>query len=133
MLCADDLYTGGLRVRDHDAPDLYAGGAAMSFSRALHRKDQTPVVRFEDVAIRYGSGPDVLSGISFHLRPGSFHFVAGPSGSGKSSLLRTMFLANNPAEGRMTLFGRDSTSLTRDERALFRRQRLASSIGSALE
>ena len=80
------------------------------------------MVRFEDVAIRYGNGPDILSGMSFHLRPGSFHFVVGPSGSGKSSLLRTMFLANNPADGRMTLFGRDSTSLTRDERALFRRQ-----------
>ena len=80
------------------------------------------MVRFEDVAIRYGSGPDILRGVSFHLRPGSFHFVAGPSGAGKSSLLRTMFLASLPASGRMTLFGRDVDSLSRDERAVLRRR-----------
>lgn len=119
----------GKMAAQGSAGDLYVRGAAMSFSAAIRGsparfigRTERPVVRFEDVAIRYGSGPDVLSGISFHLRPGSFHFVAGPSGSGKSSLLRTMFLANDPADGRMLLFGRDSTSLSRDERALFRRQ-----------
>jgi cell division transport system ATP-binding protein len=80
------------------------------------------VVRFEDVATNYGTGPDILHAVSLHLSPGSFHFVSGPSGSGKSSLLRLMYLANRPSKGRMTLFGRDVESLTRDERAMLRRR-----------
>ena len=80
------------------------------------------MVRFEDVATNYGTGPDILHAVSLHLSPGSFHFVAGPSGSGKSSLLRLMYLANRPSTGRMTLFGRDVESLTRDERAMLRRR-----------
>jgi cell division transport system ATP-binding protein len=80
------------------------------------------VVRFEDVATSYGTGPNILHDVSFHLSPGSFHFVAGASGAGKSSLLRLMYLANRPTSGRMTLFGRDVESLTRDERAMLRRR-----------
>ena len=45
------------------------------------------VVRFDDVSMRYGRGPEVLSDLTFALAPGSFHFVTGPSGAGKSSLL----------------------------------------------
>ena len=80
------------------------------------------MVRFEDVATSYGAGPDILYEVSFHLSPGSFHFVSGASGAGKSSLLRLMYLANRPTSGRMTLFGRDVESLTRDERAMLRRR-----------
>ena len=45
------------------------------------------VVRFDDVSMRYGRGPEVLSDLNFVLAPGSFHFVTGPSGAGKSTLL----------------------------------------------
>ena len=41
------------------------------------------VVRFDDVSMRYGRGPDVLSDLTFSLAPGSFHFVTGPSGAKK--------------------------------------------------
>ena len=80
------------------------------------------MVRFEEVALRYGVGPDVLNGVSFHLEPGSFHFVTGPSGAGKSSLLRLMYLAHRPSEGRISLFGRGVESLSRRESALLRRR-----------
>ena len=55
------------------------------------------LVRFEDVVLRYGAGPEVLRNVSFHLEPGSFHFLAGPSGAGKSSLLKLMYLACRPS------------------------------------
>ncbi len=80
------------------------------------------LVRFEDVAFKYQTGPDVLHGVSFHLAPGSFHFVTGPSGAGKSSLLRLMYLALRPTDGQVRLFGRSVDGLTRDERALMRRR-----------
>ena len=80
------------------------------------------MVRFEDVAIRYESGPTILHDVSFELDPGSFHFIFGPSGAGKSSLLRLMYLARQPTSGRISLFGRDVGGLSRSERALLRRQ-----------
>ena len=80
------------------------------------------MVRFEDVALRYGGGAEVLRGVRFHLEPGSFHFVVGPSGAGKSSLLRLMYLAQRPTEGRISLFGRSIDELSRRESALLRRR-----------
>src|ERR1700760_1921735 len=65
------------------------------------------VVRFEDVSMRYGRGPDVLSDLNFSLAPGSFHFVTGPSGAGKSSLLKLIYLAAAPSKGLIHLFGHD--------------------------
>ncbi len=80
------------------------------------------MVRFEQVSLRYDDGPFVLRNLSFSLDPGSFHYVTGPSGAGKTSLLRLMILAQKPSEGRITIFGRDGTTLNRDERAETRRR-----------
>ena len=80
------------------------------------------MIRFEDVALRYGAGPEILRQVSFHLEPGSFHFLAGSSGAGKSSLLKLMYLAQRPTSGQAHLFGRDVKTLTRGETALMRRR-----------
>ena len=64
-------------------------------------------MRFDDVSMRYGRGPEVLSDLTFSLAPGSFHFVTGPSGAGKSSLLKLIYLAQRPTKGLVHLFGRD--------------------------
>ncbi len=80
------------------------------------------MIRFEDVALRYGAGPEILHQVSFHLEPGSFHFLAGSSGAGKSSLLKLMYLAQRPTSGQARLFGRDMMTLTRRETALMRRR-----------
>lgn len=80
------------------------------------------MIRFEDVALRYGAGPEILRQVSFHLEPGSFHFLAGSSGAGKSSLLKLMYLAQRPTSGRAHLFGHDVQTLTRRETALMRRR-----------
>jgi cell division transport system ATP-binding protein len=69
--------------------------------------DPDEVVRFDDVSMRYGRGPDVLRDLSFSLAPGDFHFVTGPSGAGKSSLLKLIYLAAHPSSGTIRLFGQD--------------------------
>jgi len=81
-----------------------------------------PVVRFDKVGMRYGPGPEVLRDVSFHLPPGSFHFLTGPSGSGKSSLLSLLYLAQRPSRGLVTIFGEDVAALSRDRLAGLRRQ-----------
>jgi cell division transport system ATP-binding protein len=83
---------------------------------------QEPVVQLENVGMRYGTGPEVLRDIAFTLEPGTFHFLTGSSGAGKSSLLRLLFLAHRPSRGLIRLFGRDiATTARRDLPALRRR------------
>jgi cell division transport system ATP-binding protein len=48
------------------------------------------MIRLEHVHLRYGSGPEILKDLTLVLPPGSFTFLTGASGAGKSSLLRQM-------------------------------------------
>ena len=84
--------------------------------------DGQPVVRFENVGMRYGIGPEILSDLSFSLAPGSFHFLTGPSGAGKSTLLKLIYLALRPSRGLITLFGRDLATLPRADLPDLRRR-----------
>ena len=80
------------------------------------------IIQFEGVGLRYGNGPEVLSDITFVLSRGSFHFLTGPSGAGKTSLLRLMYLAMRPTRGLVTLFGHDLSGMGRRQLAGLRRQ-----------
>jgi cell division transport system ATP-binding protein len=80
------------------------------------------VVRFENVGMRYGTGPEVLRDVSLDLASGSFHFLTGPSGAGKTTLLRLMYLADRPTRGLISLFGQDISRLKRRELADLRRK-----------
>jgi len=83
---------------------------------------ETPLVRFENVGLRYGTGSEVLKDLTFSIEPRSFQFLTGPSGAGKTSLLRLLFLSLRPTRGLITLFGRDATRLARGEIAAIRRR-----------
>src|SRR5438552_3716005 len=65
------------------------------------------VVRFENVGLRYGLGPEILRDLSFRIEPHSFQFLTGPSGAGKTSLLRLLYLSLDPTRGLITVFGHD--------------------------
>jgi len=72
--------------------------------------------------MRYGRAPEVLRDLSFSLAPGSFHFLTGASGAGKSSLLRLIYLAQRPSSGLITLFDRDVATTPRNELPWLRRR-----------
>ena len=57
------------------------------------------IVLFDNVGLRYGTEREVLSDISFTLYPGSFYFLTGASGAGKTSLLKLLYLAQRPSRG----------------------------------
>ncbi len=80
------------------------------------------IVCFENVSMRYPPSAEVLHEISFKLAAGSFYFLTGSSGAGKSSLMRLMYLAHRPSKGRISMFGQDTINLTRDEQAALRRK-----------
>ena len=72
------------------------------------------MIRFENIGLRYGVGPEILTDISFTIEPQSFQFLTGPSGAGKTTLLRLILLSLRPTRGLITLFGQDSASLGKD-------------------
>jgi cell division transport system ATP-binding protein len=80
------------------------------------------VIRFENVGLRYGPGSEILRDLSFRIDARSFQFLTGPSGAGKTSLLRMLFLALRPTRGLITMFDQDTASLSKDSRATMRRR-----------
>ncbi len=79
------------------------------------------MIEFSDVGLRYGNGPEILRDLTFAVEPGSFHFLTGPSGAGKTSLLRLLLLSLKPTRGRVTMFGEDVSNLTQDRLLQMRR------------
>jgi cell division transport system ATP-binding protein len=55
----------------------------------------------------------VLRDVSFHIDTSSFQFITGPSGAGKTSLLRLLFLSLRPTRGSVRIFNRDAATLPR--------------------
>ena len=80
------------------------------------------VAEFDSVGLRYGTGAEVLRDLDFRLRTGSFYFLTGPSGAGKTSLLKLLYLAQRPTRGRIKLFGEELTEAPRDSFPPFRRR-----------
>ena len=72
------------------------------------------MVRFENVGLRYGLGSEVLRDLTFRIEPHSFQFLTGPSGAGKTSLLRLLLLSLKPTRGLITLFDQDVATLNKD-------------------
>ncbi len=80
------------------------------------------MIRLTNVGLRYDRGPEVLSDVNFHLKPGSFHFLTGPSGAGKTSLLRLLFMSIHPTRGQLHMFSQDVSRVSASKRAQLRRR-----------
>lgn len=88
------------------------------------------MVRFENVSLSYEANgnsdrkaiTEVLHHIDFDLENGSFHFLTGSSGAGKTSLLRLVFLALKPSQGTVHLFNKDIDRLPRQALPNIRRK-----------
>ena len=86
------------------------------------RQDPDFTLKLERIGLRYGRGPEVLSGVDLALRPGSFTFLTGESGAGKSTLLQLCYLALKPSRGLIHLFGQDLSSLKPSQIQVLRRR-----------
>ncbi len=80
------------------------------------------MIRFDNVGLRYGSGPEILRDVTFHVQPGSFHFLTGPSGAGKTSLLRLLFMSLRPTRGLIFVFGENVSEISTNGRSALRRR-----------
>ena len=78
------------------------------------REDSVCFVR--DLSFSY-SGDEVLAGVSLEAGPGEMVVLAGPNGSGKTSLLRVLAGLEEPGKGEVRLFGRDAKDFPGKERS----------------
>jgi putative ABC transport system ATP-binding protein len=74
--------------------------------------------RNEDIVTR------AVCGVSFDIKKGEFVAIMGPSGSGKSTLMQILGFLDRPTEGKYIFEGRDALTLTDDDLALFRNQKI---------
>lgn len=80
------------------------------------------LIGFENVGLRYGMGSEVLRDVTFEIAPRSFQFLTGPSGAGKTTLMRLLFMSLKPTRGRITVFGRDTARVGRADLPSLRRR-----------
>ncbi len=85
-------------------------------------KSLPAIVEFDSVGLRYGTGAEVLRDLDFRLSRGGLYFLNGPSGAGKTSLLKLLYLAQRPTRGRIRLFREELGEAPREVLPDFRRR-----------
>ncbi|MBK5187380.1 MAG: ABC transporter ATP-binding protein [Gemmatimonadaceae bacterium] len=99
-------------------------GASVLAAESPVDSGESAVVRLTDVTKRYGTGDTTvvaLGGVDLRIDRGEFVAIMGPSGSGKSTCMNILGCLDMPTTGSYRFFGVEVTTLTRNQRALLRR------------
>jgi putative ABC transport system ATP-binding protein len=84
-------------------------------------------VQLEQITKRHRSGDQeltVVDGLTCEVQEGSFTFIVGPSGSGKSSLLYLIGALDSPSQGRVLIDGEDISTWSSSRKNKFRREQI---------
>ena len=76
--------------------------------------EQQPLVDVQDLHYSIG-GRAIFDGLTLSVRRGTITAIMGPSGTGKTTLLRLIMGQLSPQSGRVSLFGTDVASLRREQ------------------
>jgi cell division transport system ATP-binding protein len=79
------------------------------------------MVQFFHVYKRYANGIDAVKDLTFQIDPGELVFVTGPSGAGKTTLIRLMLMMEDISEGEVLIQGRNLRRLKRKSIPYLRR------------
>ena len=85
------------------------------------------MIEIKNITKIYDTGAEkfeALKGVSFTIKDGEFVAIMGPSGSGKSTLMHILGALDNPTSGTYFLDGKDVSTLSDDELADIRRDKI---------
>lgn len=94
----------------------------MGLFLTFQRRNSVEIVKFEQVGLYYPEGGPVFYNLNYSFFAGSFYFLTGPSGVGKSSLLKLIYRGARSSEGNIHVFGRNIANLTSSELPAFRQR-----------
>ena len=89
--------------------------------------EQAPLVKVHQLTKSFeegGSTRTVLEDVDFQIEKGEFIVMFGRSGSGKSTLLNVLSGIDGPTKGTVTIGGINLTTMSEQERTLFRREHI---------
>lgn len=89
--------------------------------RSLPRKGGTPIIELDDVSKVYPGGHLALDRVSLAIDRGDFVFLVGPTGCGKSTLIKLLIRELLPTEGSVSIAGRDISTLPEKKIPMLRR------------
>ena len=79
------------------------------------------MIQFHNVFLSYQRDASALQNICFNVAKGEFVFLTGPSGAGKTSLLRLIYGALIPSRGQVLIDGQNICRLTSSQLPFLRR------------
>jgi cell division transport system ATP-binding protein len=112
----------GSRRRNRAAGDRPRRRARAAAEPATARRQRPPIVELRDATVVYPGGHVGVERVSFALIRGEFAFVVGPTGCGKSTLIRMLIREVEPANGEVLVAGRDINRLRRNRVPHLRRR-----------
>ncbi len=80
------------------------------------------MILFDHVTKKYGNGTVAMSDVSFRVDPGEFVIIEGPSGAGKTSLMRAMIKDITITSGAIEIDGIDTTKMKKHDIPELRRK-----------
>ncbi|MDR0753614.1 MAG: ATP-binding cassette domain-containing protein [Holosporaceae bacterium] len=83
---------------------------------------EEPIISLDEVMLHYDGEMPILKNISLSLYKKSFHFLTGPSGAGKTSFLRLLYMGVKHSSGKLKIFGKDISSISSEEQCKLRQR-----------
>ncbi len=80
------------------------------------------LIKFTNVSMKYGSNMPVLDNINFEIKPGSYHYLTGNSGTGKTTLMKLLYMGQMPTSGSIQILGHDVNRISRGKLTKLRRE-----------
>lgn len=100
---------------DTQEPDAPTDAATTAADERPAERSNVPAIALRDLSFCYRADEPILRGISLSIRRGETVAVVGPTGSGKSTLIRLLTRLYEPTGGAIELFGRPIQTIPADE------------------
>lgn len=80
------------------------------------------MIEFKNVSKKYPGGRFALNKVNFSIERGEFIYVIGPSGAGKTTILRLLIAESKPTSGRIIFSGHEIQNFSKGNIAKLRRK-----------